>query len=408
MRLLFITRETHPSHRADIAVLFGKYLPRLGVTSDLVAQRAGEAGVPWGGGQALIGRRSRVRALNVVLAFLHVLRVLAWGRGNYDAIQVRDNPLAALVALAVARRWDVPLFYWMSFPIVEGSLELAKSGPRKLGWLRYLFVLLKGHVGHWIYYRLVAPRADHIFVQSEQMKRDMVAKGIAPEKLTPVPMGVDTEAADPSRIAPSDDPRLVGRRVVVHLGSLDRTRRIDLMIEMLAHAVREQPDLVLVLVGEAPEAAEGERLRRLAAELGVGEHIVWTGWLPVQEAWRYVCAAEVGLSPIPRGPLYDCASPTKAAEYLALGVPVLANDLPDQAWLLEQSGGGVSVPFEPQALAAALVSMLVDQEKLRSMGAKGQMFVMKNRSYAYLAASLAGQYAALSGLPVARAVEGAR
>lgn len=408
MHLLFITRESHPSHRADIAVLFGKYLPRLGVASDLAAQGMGDADAPWGGGQVLAGRRSRWRALNVVLAFIHVLRVLARGRGHYDAIQVRDNPLAALVALVAARQWGVPLFYWMSFPIVEGSLELAKTGPRKLGWVRYLFVLLKGHVGHWIYYRLVAPRADHIFVQSEQMKRDMVGKGIAAEKLTPVPMGVDTEVADPSRIAPSENPRLAERRVVVHLGSLDRTRRIDLMIEMLALAVHQQSDLLLVLVGDAPEAAEGERLQKLAVELGVSEHIVWTGWLPMQEAWRYVRAAEVGLSPIPRGPLYDCASPTKAAEYLALGVPVLANDLPDQAWLLEQSGGGVSVPFEPQALATALLSMLADQEKLRSMGTQGQRFVMKNRSYARLAANLAGQYAALSGLPMTHAAKEAQ
>jgi glycosyltransferase involved in cell wall biosynthesis len=395
MHLLFITREAHPSHRSDIDVLFGKYLPRLNVTSDLVAQRAGDADITWGGGQALVGLRGRRRALNVVLALIHVLRVLARGRGNYDAIQVRDNPLAALVALMVARRWGVPLFYWMSFPIVEGNLELAKCGPRNLGWVRYLFVLLKGHIGHWIYYRLVAPHADHIFVQSEQMRRDMVAKGIAAEKLTPVPMGVDTEVADPVRIAPIDDPRLVGHRVVVHLGSLDKARRIDLMIEMLAQAVREQPDLVLVMVGEAPEVAEGVRLRRLADKLGVAANIVWTGWLPMQEAWRYVRAAEVGLSPIPRGPLYDCASPTKAAEYLALGVPVLANDLPDQSWLLEQSGGGVSVPFVPQALAEALLAMLADPDELHRMGKQGQLFVARKRSYATLAAALAKQYGVL-------------
>lgn len=392
MHLLLITRETHPSHRADIAVLFGKYLPRLGVTSDLVAQRVGDTDAPWGGGQALVGRRSHWRALSVVLAFMHVLRVLARGRGYYHAIQVRDNPLAALVALWVARRWGVPLFYWMSFPIIEGYFELAKNGPGRIGWRRYLFALAKGYVGRVVYYRLVAPHADHVFVQSVQMKQDMVAKGIAAEKLTTVPMGVDTEVADPSRIAPSDDPRLLGRRVVVHLGSLDGARRIDLMIEMLALAVRVQPDLMLVLVGDAPEAAEGERLHRWAAELGVSQHIVWTGWLPMQEAWRYVRVAEVGLSPIPRGPLYDCASPTKAAEYLALGVPVLANDLPDQAWLLEQSGGGASVPFEPQALATALLAMLANPEALQRMGMQGQAFVTSNRSYASLATALARQY----------------
>lgn len=392
MHLLFITRESHPSHRADIAVLFGKYLPRLGVTSDLVAQRAGDTNIAWGGGNALVGGRSRWRALNVVLAFLHVLRVLARGRGNYDAIQVRDNPLAALAGLIVARSWGVPLFYWMSFPIVEGYFELAKSGPREIGWMRYLFALVKGHVGRIVYYQILAPRADHLFVQSEQMKREMIAKGIAATKLTPVPMGVDTEVADPERIVPSDDPRLAGRRVVVLLGSMDRTRRIDLVLEMLAYAVREQPDLVLVLVGGASEAAESERLRQLANELGVSEHIVWTGWLPMAEAWRYVRAAEIGLSPIPRGPLYDCASPTKVAEYLALGVPVLANNLPDQTWLLAHSGGGVSTAFEPQALATALLAMLGDTDALHRMGRHGQAFVASNRSYSSLATALVERY----------------
>ena len=300
--------------------------------------------------------------------------------------------MVALIALVVARRWGVPLFYWMSFPIVEGSLELARNGPRKLGWIRYLYVLLKGHVGHTVYYRLVAPHADHVFVQSEQMKRDMMAKGIAAEKITPVPMGVDVEVADASQIVPSDDARLRGRRVLVYLGSLDRNRRIDLIIEMLALAVRDLPCLLLVLVGDASEADELIRLRKLATEQGVSEHIIWTGWLPMPEAWRYVCAAEVGLSPIPRGPLYDCASPTKAAEYLALGMPVLANDLPDQAWLLEQSGGGICVPFEPQAQAMALLAMLADPEGLRRMGRQGQAFVLTHRSYASLAAGVARQY----------------
>lgn len=129
MKLLFITREAHPNHRADIAVLFGKYLPRLGVTSDLVAQRAGDADIARGGGKAIVGGRSHWRALNAVLAFLHVLRVLARGRGNYDAIQVRGNPLGALLA---SRHRLAPLFLAGITPLVKASLELAISGSK--GW----------------------------------------------------------------------------------------------------------------------------------------------------------------------------------------------------------------------------------------------------------------------------------
>ena len=62
----------------------------------------------------------------------------------------------------------------------------------------------------------------------------------------------------------------------------------------------------LPLVGQQAKAA------------GVADHVLWTGWLPMGEGWRYVRAAEVGLSPFPRGFLLDSASPTKVPEYLAL------------------------------------------------------------------------------------------
>ena len=84
-----------------------------------------------------------------------------------------------------------------------------------------------------------------------------------------------------------------------------------------------------------------------------------------------------------------------SAKTPALGVPVLANDLPDQAWLLEHSSGGVSTPFEPQALATALVAMLGDADALHRMGKQGQAFVATNRSYSSLANALATRYGEL-------------
>lgn len=396
MHLLFITRETHPSHRADIAVLFGKYLPRLGVTSDLVAQREGDATAPWGGGRALVGRRSRMRALNVVLAFLHALRMLARGRSNYDAIQVRDNSLVALVALMVARRWGVPLYYWMSFPVVESSLELAAEGPRRIGWVRYLYALAKGHLGSLILYRLVMPNADHVFVQSDRMAEDMAARGMNPKKRTVVPMGVDLESAAPERIAPADDPRLSGRRVVIYLGTLDRARRIDLLFEMIAIVRQQMPDILLVLAGDTADAGHRAWLEERMRALGVEDQVLWTGWLPMQEAWRYVRAAEVGLSPIPRGHLLDCGSPTKAIEYMALGLPVLANDQPDQACVLAESGAGICVPLTPEDFANALLEMLNSPERLAVWQRAGRPYVEARRSYQVISAELANVYRALA------------
>jgi hypothetical protein len=56
MRILFLTAETCPTFRADVTVLFGKYLPRHGIQSDIVAGRTPgtEEPIHWGGGKAYL------------------------------------------------------------------------------------------------------------------------------------------------------------------------------------------------------------------------------------------------------------------------------------------------------------------------------------------------------------------
>lgn len=56
MRLLFLTAESCPTFRADVAALFGKYLPRHDVFTDVVTSRTpGHSGpVEWGGGETYL------------------------------------------------------------------------------------------------------------------------------------------------------------------------------------------------------------------------------------------------------------------------------------------------------------------------------------------------------------------
>ena len=399
MRLLFATIEPCPTFRPDVAALFGKFLPRFGVTSDLVTERApGVAGeVSWGGGEALLisscGGRSRRYAANLLHYALTLLRA---DRAKYQAIQVRDMPLVALLGLLAARLKKLPFFYWMSFPTPEGQIYLARERGLSAGLLRFLFPLLwRGWMHLFLLYRIVLPRADHVFVQSDRMREDLVGKGIARQKLTPVVMGVDLEASVPEAIAPVDDARLKGKRVLIYLGTLARGRRIEVLFDMLKILRQRFPDVLLLLVGEADDEVDEKRLRKLADDAGVAEATVWTGWLPPREAWRYVRAAEVGLAPVPRGSMLDCGSPTKVLEYLALGVPVVANDNPDQERVLREGGGGLCVPLTAHDFAQAVSRLLVDEPLRRAMASSGQSYVRASRGYQTLAKLVADKYAEL-------------
>jgi len=396
IHILFFTSEQWPTFRPDVLALFGKYLPRHGITCDLVTEldlTSSDKSIPkWGGGMALLCKVPKSRALQYLVKFWHnLLTLISMDASKYDAIQVRDMSVIALLGMLVARIKGVQFFYWLSYPQSEGQIDRAQSRGIKAG-MRFWLPLLQGAFGKWVLYRIVLPRADHIFVQSRQMRIDIARHGIPVSKMTPVPMGVDTEVASPETIQPSNDSHLVGKKVIVYLGSLDPIRQIDLLLHMLVYVKEVVPNVLLVLVGDTSDSRYREWLKQEAERLGVSDALHWTGWLGASEAWQYVRSAEVGLSPIPRGYLLDMGSPTKAIEYMALGLPVLANDNPDQAQVVEESAAGLCVKLEPRVFAESLIELLGNEELRRKMGEKGQRYVRQNRTYTGIASIVASKY----------------
>jgi len=395
IRLLYLTEEAWPTYRPDIAALFGKYLPRDGIISDMVTDSgpgAAHASALWHGGATLLCSVKGGAIGRHVIKFWHNVSVmLRCKRHEYDAIQVRDMPATALVGLIIARVKKMPFFYWMSFPQSEGQVIRAKARGFRAG-LRYWFPLIQGTLGKWLLYRVVLRCANHVFAQSDQMVRDLVARGVDASRMTSVPMGVDLEVTRPHLVTESQDERLAGKSVIVYLGTLDRTRSIDLLFHMLAMVRAEMPEVVLVLAGDTEDAAHRDWLRQEASRIGVMESILWTGWLPTHEALSYVRAAQVGLSPFPRGYLLDSASPTKAMEYMALGIPVVVNDNPDQMNVVQQANCGLCVELSASAFAQAVVTLLRDPVRRKKMGAAGEHYVRQNRGYDRLAVHVASSY----------------
>ena len=70
---------------------------------------------------------------------------------------------------------------------------------------------------------------------------------------------------------------------------------------------------------------------------------------------------------------------------MALGKAVVANDHPEQKPIIENSGGGICVPFSETEFAKAIILLLNNPALREKMGTRGKDWVMKNRIYTKIA-----------------------
>jgi glycosyltransferase involved in cell wall biosynthesis len=404
LSIAFIVRDPLPPVRADVLTLFGAEMPRYGVHTELVGQGGTDAPAPWpAGGMHVVGKlHSRFASVCSPLWDLIGLwralggRRLLTGGGRPDCLQVRDKIASGVLGRVMAALLRVPFVYWMSFPIVEGfevrrdDIGRQQRGPG--GRLRWAAHALRARASRLALYRLVLPGARHIFVQSDAMADWLASKGVGRERMTAVPMGVDAALFDRATVAPVIDARLDGRRVVLYLGRIARSRRSDFLLDVAAELRSVCPEALLVIAGDAPSNDEMAWMRREIVARGLQQHVLLTGWLPQRTALGYAVRAEVGLSPIPRGALFDVSSPTKLVEYLALGIPSVANDIPDQQLVIAQSGAGLCVPMEARAFAAATLQLLNDPEQARQFARRGPAWVKTHRTYDILGRNVALTY----------------
>jgi glycosyltransferase involved in cell wall biosynthesis len=398
LRILFVTSDKYPPFRPAARVIFGEEFVARGHVIDwlIQAERDCDASfeITYGLGTAYIaatddGDSRRLRFRKHLLDFLNDLKMFRLVRRNrYDLIQVKDKYLAALLAILASKKGKTRFAYWLAFPHAEASLLEAREGTARY---RY-FYLLRGLFFKLLLYKIILPAADHIFVQSAQMKKDIAEKGIPLSKLTPVPGSLSLSDIPYSQQSEPASPRHDDSKHIVYLGTLMRTRRLDFLIRVHARVVRSHPGALLYFLGKG-EMPEDEKLLIAEAErLGIRDSIIFTGFLPMIKAWEYIRNADVCLSPYYPTPILNSTSPTKLIEYMAMGKAVVGNDHPEQSLVIEESGAGLCAPWDEDAFTDA-INMLLDNPSLaHEMGLKGRSYVERHRTNHVMAKTVEEQY----------------
>ena len=142
-------------------------------------------------------------------------------------------------------------------------------------------------------------------------------------------------------------------RVVLYQGGFSRDRGIEQLIE----AIPAVPGTVLVLLGYGSLQAE---LDARAADPALAGRVRILPAVPPTELLDWVASADVVAMPIQPTTLnHRYTTPNKLFEAMAVGVPVVASDLPGMAPTVRDADAGLLVdPTDPAAIARACRALL--------------------------------------------------
>jgi glycosyltransferase involved in cell wall biosynthesis len=280
----------------------------------------------------------------------------------------------------------------------ETDVALAAAGriKKQLGKkTKFIFDSHEFYAGIWAYkissryYHLILPSVSmterHFLKHADYLiTSDIATAGVLRSydlnrKVTviynsPVIHLFDTNGETSKQSLPNLDKHKV---VLCHEGTFNNTRKVDVVIEIIE---RLKDRCILYVIGNItpPNSSLRSRIKKLTEE----GSIVETGWLPYTSVYRALEPAQIGLVLRMNRPNIVAATPNKIFNYMARGIPVLADDYPGLRDIIEKYKCGILVDGSNLDNYINAIQYLIDHpDEAQTMGQRGKEAVLNTISW---------------------------
>lgn len=212
--------------------------------------------------------------------------------------------------------------------------------------------------------RRVVRRADHVIVISDEIEHH-VAPLVPADRRTFVLPVAPRRTVSTSRADVRDALGIAADAPMVTIVARHHPQKdLPMFLRAMAEVRLEVPDVRAVIVGDGPERTAVEQVRD---ELGLADAVVIAGFLP-NPVDQMHAADVVALSSRWEG------SPIAVAECLSIGAPLVTTAVGTVTRHLRDGESARIVPVgDHTAFAAALVELLRDPDRARSIGDRGRV-----------------------------------
>jgi len=289
------------------------------------------------------------------VAFGAAVRAHLAGGPRYDAVHYRSVWGGLELAQAKGRRGYRTLFEVNGLPSVElkyhyPALQDAPGLLRKIREQELATLAL----------------SDALICPSEVTRAYLVSLGVPRGRVSVIPNGVSLRD-----FAPAALPR-AGERMptLLYIGTLADWQGLEVLVAAMPQVLAARPAL-LRIVGRG-RSRDRKLLARQIAKLGLQEHVQVEEAVPHHQVAALIAAADVCVAPLApndRNVTQGCC-PIKLLEYMAVGRPIVASNLPVVRELLREDADALLfAPGDPRDLARQTVRLLEDRALAAALAA---------------------------------------
>jgi len=328
---------------------------------------------------------------------------------RYDLPNEAEGALGYLIEYSAALFWTFLLSLRIRFDVIHAcnppDLFFLIGGFYKLFGKKFLFdhhdanpELYEAKFGRrgflwkvmvWVE-KLTFRTADVSIATNESYRRIALTRGgMDPDKVFVVRSGPSLERM---KIQKSDERLKQGRKFLVgYVGVMGKQEGIDLLLQSVAHLVKQRQDVHFALVGGGTSL---EEMKALARELGVADYVTFTGRAPDAELLAVLNTADVCVNPDVANEMNDISTMNKIMEYMALGKPIVQFDLTEGRYSA-QDASLYAKRNDPADFACKIIELVDDPARRERMGEYGRRRVLDTLEWRHEVPRLLAAYEAL-------------
>ncbi len=229
-------------------------------------------------------------------------------------------------------------------------------------------------------------RAAAVVTICEGLRRGLLARGIAPEKLFVLANGVDAQNFLPPApaVALRKKLGLEGKRVLGFVGSLYRYEGLSYLLKAIALLATRRTDVHCLIVGGGYDNEE-EELRNEARQLGIADKVIIQGKVPHRDVNDFYSLIDILVYPRVKSRLLDLVTPLKPLEAMAMEKAVMGSDVGGIKELIEDGKNGILFKADDAvSLADHALALLEDPVRIVQLGKTARLHVERERSWSKL------------------------